>query len=180
MPATQTIGDMIDTRKVMGRRALSFATLDDLEADVKTLVQAEDEGRLKALGNWSLGQALQHLQRFMTRSMEGFEKAPWFLPIVGLPFRLFMMKRVLGAPPPPGMKPGKVPFMPDDEADVPTESRAVLGIIERVRSGERFTQRSPLLGPLTHEQWIELHLRHAELHLSFFTFEGDPSEKTNQ
>jgi hypothetical protein len=180
MPATETIGEMVDTRKVKGRREVSFASLDDLEADVEALVQAADEERLKALGNWSLGQALQHLQRFMTRSMEGFEKAPWFLPVMGLPFRLFMMKRVLGAPPPPGMKPGKVPFMPDDEADAATESRAVLGIIERVRSGERFTQRSPLLGQLTHEQWTKLHLRHAELHLSFFTFQDDPSEKTNQ
>src|SRR5213079_583715 len=27
---------------------------------------------------------------------------------------------------------------------------------------------SPIFGPLTHDQWIGLNLRHAELHLSFF------------
>jgi hypothetical protein len=26
---------------------------------------------------------------------------------------------------------------------------------------------SPLFGPMTHEEWIALHLRHSELHLSF-------------
>jgi hypothetical protein len=30
------------------------------------------------------------------------------------------------------------------------------------------THTSPVFGPLTHQQWIKFHLRHAELHLSFF------------
>ena len=29
------------------------------------------------------------------------------------------------------------------------------------------TKSNPVFGPLTHEQWIALNLRHAELHLSF-------------
>jgi hypothetical protein len=29
------------------------------------------------------------------------------------------------------------------------------------------TARHPVLGKLTHEEWTQLHLRHAELHLSF-------------
>jgi hypothetical protein len=29
------------------------------------------------------------------------------------------------------------------------------------------TARHPVLGKLTHDQWKQIHLRHAELHLSF-------------
>ena len=32
---------------------------------------------------------------------------------------------------------------------------------------EKMTSRHPVLGKMTHEQWTQLHLRHAELHLSF-------------
>lgn len=39
--------------------------------------------------------------------------------------------------------------------------------IQRVQDGERFTQASPIFGKLSHEQWVNLHLKHAELHLGF-------------
>jgi hypothetical protein len=29
------------------------------------------------------------------------------------------------------------------------------------------TMNNPVFGPLTHDQWVQLNLRHAELHLSF-------------
>ena len=32
---------------------------------------------------------------------------------------------------------------------------------------EKMTTRHPVLGKLTHGEWTQLHLRHAELHLSF-------------
>ena len=38
--------------------------------------------------------------------------------------------------------------------------------MERLRRSPP-TMPNPILGPLTHEQWIQLNLRHAELHLSF-------------
>ena len=31
----------------------------------------------------------------------------------------------------------------------------------------RMTAPSPVLGPLSHEQWQQLHCRHAEMHLGF-------------
>ena len=38
--------------------------------------------------------------------------------------------------------------------------------IERAGS-QRMKHPSPVLGKLSHEQWEQLHCRHAELHLSF-------------
>jgi hypothetical protein len=35
------------------------------------------------------------------------------------------------------------------------------------------TAANPSMGPLSHEQWVEVHLRHAELHLSFLVIEQD-------
>jgi hypothetical protein len=45
--------------------------------------------------------------------------------------------------------------------------------IERIRRGERMTQVSAVEGPYSHEQWVYIHLRHAELHLSFLGTEDD-------
>jgi hypothetical protein len=43
--------------------------------------------------------------------------------------------------------------------------------LERISSGDRMTAANPSMGPLSHEEWVEVHLRHAELHLSFLVFE---------
>jgi hypothetical protein len=51
--------------------------------------------------------------------------------------------------------------------------RYMRGLLERISSGERMTAANPSMGPLSHEQWVEVHLRHAELHLSFLVFEQD-------
>jgi len=158
----------VNTRKVEGRRELSYETLDELERDVRELARAEHDGRLTALGNWTLAQAVQHLQRFMTCSIDGFGKTPWFLPIMGLPLRLFMMKRVLTLPTPPGMSAKGTPFHPDEAPDLGASLEGFFDVLERIRRGDRFEARSPLLGWLGHEKWTKLHLRHAELHLSFF------------
>jgi hypothetical protein len=42
----------------------------------------------------------------------------------------------------------------------------------RIRRGERMTQECSIDGPYSHEQWVYIHLRHAELHLSFLTLDG--------
>src|SRR5688572_14560262 len=43
------------------RRKLRFATIDDALAEAERLAAAEREGRVRQLGNWSLGQILNHL-----------------------------------------------------------------------------------------------------------------------
>src|SRR5262245_5437901 len=47
----------IDTRRVAGRQKLRFADLDEMLAYAERLVS----GGSTQLGNWSLGQVLQHL-----------------------------------------------------------------------------------------------------------------------
>ena len=39
--------------------------------------------------------------------------------------------------------------------------------VARIRDGEQMTQECLVDGPYSYEQWVYIHLRHAELHLSF-------------
>jgi Protein of unknown function (DUF1569) len=163
----------INTKKVTGRREVRFESLAELQADVERLRDAagggDGQGSVQSLGNWSLGQATQHLARFMTSSIEGFHGAPFFLRPMGMMMQLFMGRKLLDNPPPAGIRlPEKTPFFPDAEVSVEAGVAELLAVLDRVDKGDKFVQKSPLLGKLSHEQWTTLHCRHAELHLSFF------------
>ncbi len=179
----------INTKKVADRREVRFASLAELRADVERLRDAagggggngggngsgdgsgdgDRSGSVQALGNWSLGQASQHLARFMVCSIDGFDKAPFFLRPMGMMLQLFQGQKVLNQPPPPGFKiPSTLAFFPDAEVDDAAGSAELLAVIDRLLSGTECVHPSPLLGKLSPEQWTKLHLRHAELHLSFF------------
>ncbi|MCC7387934.1 MAG: DUF1569 domain-containing protein [Phycisphaerales bacterium] len=160
---------IIDTRRVSNRREVQFSTLDELAAEADRIAQAEAEGHTRALGNWSPGQNLQHLARFMTCSLDGFGKPPP-LPVrlFGRVFRLILCGRMLKKPAPAGFKlPKGLPFLPDDHTTAADGARELRDVIDRVRRADPFIPASPLFGKLNREQWIALHLRHAELHLSF-------------
>ena len=135
-------------------------------ADVEALAAAERAGTLRRLGNWTLGQALGHLATWVTFAYDGTPlKPPWF---VRLPSRLFR-DRFLSK----GLSPGvRIPRV--EGGTLGTEPLSLdeglsryRAILERLRR-EAPTKPNTTFGPLTHEQWVALQLRHAELHLSFF------------
>jgi hypothetical protein len=151
----------INTSKVPNRRSLHFETLDDIQGDVERL----NQGKVKALGNWSGGQILKHLAIVMNGSIDG---APahfsWPLRLLGR----MLKKRVLTK----GMTPGFQLKGQAAESLVPPATNWEDGLqmfreaIERLHS-ETKREPSPFLGPMTREEWDQLHCRHAELHLSF-------------
>jgi hypothetical protein len=155
----------VDTGKVAGRRKLRFESIDEMMAEVDRLVQAEKAGRLKRLGNWTVGQMLGHLAVWAEYSYTGPPiKAPFFIKLI---FRLRKRKFLYGSMPAgvkiPGIKGGTLATepMPLDEA---------LGRLQRAM--ERLKTEAPtvpnvIFGPLRHEEWIAMTLRHAELHLGF-------------
>jgi len=152
----------IDTRRVQGRRPLRFTSLDAMLADAERLVASPNT---KMLGNWPLGQILTHLTLAIHSSIDGISaRAPWFIRLVGP----WIKKRILQR----GMSPGfKLPrtversfFPPSASArDALEKLRIAAGRLQ----SEKMTAIHPVLGKLTHEEWLELHLRHAEMHLSF-------------
>jgi hypothetical protein len=151
----------IDTAKVANRRSLHFQSIDHISKDVEAL----NEGKVKALGNWSGGQILKHLATVMNGSIDGMPvRFSW----VARFFGLVMKNRVLNHGMPPGFQ------LKGNAAEilVPATTSWEEGLkifrqaIHRQQTEDQ-RARSPFLGAMTREQWNKLHCRHAELHLSF-------------
>jgi hypothetical protein len=156
----------VDTRAIAGRREVYYNSLEDLRADVEDLAA----GEIVSLGNWSPGQAFMHLARAMELSIDGFDaRVPWFL---RLGARLIRNRLIKGP-----MRAGfKLPQQAETVLVPGTTSTeeglaAIRAAIDRL---ERESPRAvhPLLGALTPEQWIRLHLTHAALHMSFLRAAG--------
>jgi hypothetical protein len=160
--------EMINTKKVRDRRKLRFESAEDVLRDAELLVEAARRGTLRATGNWSLGQALAHLATWVNMPFDGYPEMPrpawwmrllrplitWWLVNKGFPAGV----RIAGVP---GGTFGIVPCESDEGLERLREAFARLAT-------EAPTQTSPAFGSLTREEWIKFHLRHAELHLSFF------------
>src|SRR4051812_32075019 len=90
---TTTSASRVDTSKVGNCRELRFNTLDDALGEAERLVQADRDGKLTQLGNWSLGQVLNHLSTFIDFSYDGFPmKAPWFVKLILKPMKKKWMR----------------------------------------------------------------------------------------
>ena len=149
------------------RRTLRFETIDAALAEADRLVTAEREGRLAQAGKWPLGQTLGHLATWAEFALDGYPanvQAPWLVRAIARMLR----NRIITQGMRPGMKLGRLPggtvgLEPMSSDDGLRRFRAAM---ERLRTTAP-TIPNPVFGPLTHEQWIQLNLRHAELHLGF-------------
>lgn len=157
---------LVDTGKIAGRRLLRFESIDQVMADVDRLVEAERAGRLRRLGNWTLGQTLGHLAAWAEYGYTGSPlKVPFLIKwILRLRKRKFLYGPMRAGVKIPGVEGGTLATDP-----VPLEE--ALGrfrrVMERLKA-EPPTAPSAIFGKLTHDEAIALNLRHAELHLGFF------------
>ena len=157
-----------DTRKVAQRRKLQFHTMHEILRDVEQLgaVTSETGESICADGNWTPAQIVEHVTFFIDGAIDGFDfTAPLLIRAFARPFK----KRILTKPMKPGIKlPANMSVvLPDPETTWEDAVSALRDAVGRIDSGERMTQPSPLLGAMTHEDWVNLHCRHAEMHLSF-------------
>ncbi len=177
----------VDTRHAV-RRAVVLARLDDLSREVERVekaARAEGEG-LRVTGNWSVGQIMVHIARLIERSMDGFGALPVSEhPLPGglraiaakaqragdVAAERIARNRMLTTPMQPcgpsaalagEIDPPMFVWTPDGAAQL----RGALG---RVRDKHPMDKPSPTLGRLSVDEWLAIHLRHAELHLSFIT-----------
>jgi hypothetical protein len=159
---------MINSRKVTDRRQLRFASLDEGVRDAEALAEAERQGSLRVTGNWTLGQSIGHVAFWARAPFDGYPEMPqmpWLLrKLLPLFKNGFLNKRL-----PAG---GRIPGVP--EGTFGTEQLTTDDALAQLRAAfERLGRESPtvpnpIFGELTHEEWIKLNLRHAELHLGFF------------
>ena len=151
----------VDTRKAR-RRTLRFNSLDELKAEIDRLAS----GNVRTTGNWSLAQAIDHLAAVIEGSLDGAPaQAPWFVRLLSPLFRRRALHRRID----PGIPlTGRMrAILPRDDVTLDEAMSRMNRVLARLDSGESMTQRSPVFGTMTHEDWNNLHLRHAELHLSF-------------
>jgi hypothetical protein len=154
--SVQTVA--IDTRKVAGRQKLHFDNLDDMLAYAERLVA----GGTTQLGNWSLGQVLQHLALIQIASIDGYPKLmPW--PIRVLLTLLLKRWFLRNGFPPSGPNVKTLTPEPIEAAVALANLRAAT---ERVKT-ETKRAENPGFGMMSLAEWNMLYLRHAELHLSF-------------
>lgn len=159
---------MIDTRKVKDRRALRFDSLETALADAAMLAEAEQRGSLRSTGNWTLGQALGHLAYWARAPFEGYpdvNTAPWYIRVIARPFKGYLLNGKL----PAGTRIPKAP-----EGTYGIDLMETEEGLSRLREAfGRLSKESPsvpnvVFGKMSHNEWIQFNLRHAELHLSFF------------
>lgn len=164
----------VDTAKVSvgpgGVRDLRFSSLQEVIREMDRIVDAERQGALKTVGNWTAGQTFGHLASWIDYSYDGFPEAlnpPW---IVRLIVRL-QKKKFLYGKMPRGIK---IPRSPDGTYG--TEPTSLDRGVARLRSSlerlqrERPMKKSVLFGELSHEEWIACTLRHAELHMGYMRY----------
>jgi hypothetical protein len=156
-----------NTARIKDRRSLRFATPDDALQEAERVMALEAGGRLEALGNWTLGQTLGHLATWI-----GFSYTRQPIPPPPLPIRLvlrLLRKRIIHGAMPAGFK-----MRGATGGTIGTELMSTSDGWARFESGWQRLVREPpsepsaAFGKLTHEQAIQLNLRHAELHLGFF------------
>lgn len=150
------------TNKVKDRRQLRFGRLHELVDDVEQF-----EGHVRGIGNWSPGQIVGHVARLIECSLDGFEEPNASILVRGI---LKMMRSsMLNKPMKPGVKlPGKFSFLtPDPDITWEQAVDQLKKVVLRIETGQQMLHRSPILGFLEHEEWIQLHCRHAEMHFSF-------------
>ncbi len=148
-------------------RAVQLNCFDCLRSEIDALETAGN-AHLETTGNWTPAQIVEHLARAVEASLDGFNiKLPLMLRIMKPLIRWQMLRTGFNVK--SGIK------LSGDAVDkfVPSPDTELGPAIEHLRktldrtANEQYIAASPIMGPMTSEQWKTLHLRHAEMHLGF-------------
>ncbi|HWB19451.1 MAG TPA: DUF1569 domain-containing protein [Phycisphaerales bacterium] len=157
---------MIKTKSVANRRTLRFGRMTDILKDAESL-DANGSDKIRSLGNWTPAQVVHHVNLFIVASLDGFNgsRAPLPMRIVGRLIR----SSALNKPLKPGFKVPSKEFEPAADVSWDKALSDLRTLVARINKGERMKHPSPMFGTLAHEEWEQLHCRHAEMHFSFLT-----------
>lgn len=163
---------MTTTAEKTQRRSIEFATLDEVNADIEELAA----GSYTTVGNWSFAQILDHLASALNNSIDGFPfKASFFV-------RWFVAPMIKNSILTKEMKPGfKLPekfssYLPSEDCTMDESLPKVLNAIKRFETETPLADH-PFFGKMASEEWMNLHMRHCELHLSFVVPTASPGEQ---
>lgn len=158
----------VNTAKA-SRRNLSFHCTGCLKEDLARIEQAHQAGTLECTGNWTPGEVFDHVAKVWEFAFEGFPPDAH----VSLPIRVFARifkgKFTSGKTLPAGFKLDKrsAYMQPAPGCAFDVGLARLRRVVDRLDRGEQMTQSSPAFGRMHHDEWMRLHLGHAQLHLGF-------------
>ncbi len=144
------------------RRTVVYQTLEEFLEDVRRLVSAD----VVTVGNWSFAQILEHLARAIDASIDGFSfRSNWLVRTLVAPL---LKNRLLTRPMKPGFTLPKRAshYLPQPDIDLGNAVSHLETAAQRLETTQP-TAAHPFLGRLSDREWLALHLRHAEMHMSF-------------
>jgi hypothetical protein len=158
----------VDTRRAP-RRALSFHCAGCLKEDLAKIEAAETAGTLRVTGNWTAGEILDHVAKTIEFSIDGFPssvRVAWPVRVIA---RLMKGRVTSGRTLPAGFKLPKesAAFLPAPGTSTRDGLARMRRVLDRIDGGARCTHASPAFGAMSHDEWMRLHLGHAQLHLGF-------------
>jgi len=158
----------IDTRKAE-RRELAFHCTGCLKEDLAKIEAADRAGTLRVTGNWTAGENLDHIAKGIEFSIDGFPPEMRLAWPVRMIARLMKGRMTNGKTLPAGFKLPKVAavFLPTPGTSTADGLARLRRVLERLDAGARCVHPSPAFGAMTHDEWMRLHLAHAQLHLGF-------------
>jgi len=150
--------NMINTKKVKGRRTVRYESFAELLADAERHAQPD----VRALGNWSPGQIYEHLARSLDVAIDGgsFQlpaPARWIM-------SLLLKRKFLYGTLPAGFK-TSADMIPKEAATEAGLASLQKAITRQETESERAMH--PGFGHITRAEWDAFNLRHAEMHMSF-------------
>lgn len=164
-----------NTRKAF-RRDLAFESLEQLEAELDRLRRAHHAGTLRTSGNWSPGQILGHLAKWIAWDLDDDFPftVPWLVRVIAGRFK----NRLAERPFKPGwnFKPKTGDLGGDPDYSFEEGWDRLQNQLDRLRAGETLACDNPVLGPITHEQGLRMQLNHCALHLGFLHPDGPPPQ----
>ncbi|MCZ6836823.1 MAG: DUF1569 domain-containing protein [Planctomycetota bacterium] len=144
------------------RRSIRFDSMEAILEDAETLAG----GSIRATGNCTPSQIFQHVARAIHNSIDGYD-------VLGPERERKIAARrdrdqLLSQGLPPGIKlEGEMArYAPTEDVTLGEAMAYLRAGVERTRN-ERMEAVHPFLDTMDHEQWIQFHCRHAELHFSF-------------
>ena len=162
------INTKIDTRHAE-RRDLSFHCTGCLKEDLAKIEAVHRAGTLRATGNWTPGENFDHIAIMWEFALDGSPpeaKVPFIIRMIAP-----LMKRSMtsGKTLPAGFKiPQSASYMsPRPQCSFEAGLARLRKVLDRLDRGEQMTHASPAFGRMTHDEWMRLHLGHAQLHLGF-------------
>ena len=148
-------------------RKLKFDNLDQVIEEVNRLL----DGGYTQTGNWNLSQACGHLNDWMRFSLDGYPKAPPPIRLMLWLMKVTVGRRQFEAVIKNGFK-AKLPTMPETVPDSDAASDAAAAdefktTIHRLKDSNGPIVPSPLYGPMTYDEAVQLQLAHCAHHLAY-------------